>query len=168
MQIRGLRYIALGVVLAIAVAGCSNTAKHGRGKRGDNYAASAQGMGEGSNFAGADGDMMNKRKIYFAFDRSDINPADYNTITAHAGYLKQNPNRRIRVEGHADEQGSREYNVALGERRARSVMEALLSQGAHPEQIATVSFGKEKPESMGHSEEAHSLNRRAVIVYEEI
>lgn len=165
----GLRYIALGVVLSLAVAGCSHNSKYGRGKHhGDEYAASSQGAAGGSNFAGADADMMNKRKIYFAFDRSDINQSDYNTIYAHAGYLKQNPNRRIRVEGHADEQGSREYNVALGERRARAVMEALVTQGAEPQQIATVSFGKEKPESTGHTEEAHALNRRAVIVYEEI
>ena len=168
MQIRGLRTIALGVVLAVAVAGCSQNSKNGRGKNGDQYGASAQGMGDGSNFAGESGDLLSKRKIYFAFDRSDINQADYDIVTAHAGYLKQNQNRRIRIEGHADELGSREYNVALGERRARTVMDALLSQGAEPQQIATVSFGKEKPESTGHTDEAHALNRRAVIVYEEM
>ncbi|HRE32145.1 MAG TPA: OmpA family protein, partial [Candidatus Berkiella sp.] len=85
---------------------------------------------------------------------------------AHAEFLKNNPNHHVRVEGHADEHGSREYNIALGERRARTIANALMSQGVAPHQIATVSYGKEKPEAMGHSEDAYRLNRRAVIVYE--
>ncbi len=167
MQIRGLRHLAVGVVLCLGVVGCSHNAKHG-GKNGA-YGASANGAGEGAGFASDDAarDMMAKRKIYFDYDRSEIRQGDYEVVYAHAEYLKQNPNRRIRVEGHTDENGSREYNVALGERRSRSVADALMSQGVSGNQVATVSFGKEKPDSLGHSAEDKALNRRAVIVYEE-
>ncbi len=167
MQIRGLRHLAVGVVLCLGVVGCSHNAKHG-GKNGA-YGASAQGAGEGAGFAADDAarDMMARRKIYFDYDRSEIRQGDYEVVYAHAEYLKQNPNRRIRVEGHTDENGSREYNVALGERRSRSVADALMSQGVSGNQVATVSFGKEKPDSLGHSPEDKALNRRAVIVYEE-
>ena len=167
MQIRALRHLAVGVVLCLGVVGCSHNAKHG-GKNGA-YGASANGAGEGAGFASDDAarDMMAKRKIYFDYDRSEIRQGDYEVVYAHAEYLKQNPNRRIRVEGHTDENGSREYNVALGERRSRSVADALMSQGVSGNQVATVSFGKEKPDSLGHSAEDKALNRRAVIVYEE-
>ncbi len=168
MQIRGLRHLAVGVVLCLGVVGCSHNSKHGAGRDGA-YGANSQGAGEGAGFAGDDAarDMMAKRKIYFDYDRSDIRQGDYEIIYAHAEYLKHNPNRRLRVEGHTDEQGSREYNVALGERRARAVADALMSQGVSGNQVATVSFGKEKPDTMGHSAEDHALNRRAVIVYED-
>ncbi len=167
MQIRGLRHLVVGVALCLGVVGCSHNAKHG-GKDGA-YGADSRGAGEGAGFAADDAarDMMAKRKIYFDYDRSDIRQADYEVVYAHAEYLKQNGNRRIRVEGHTDENGSREYNVALGERRARAVANALMSQGVSGNQLATVSFGKEKPDSLGHSAEDKALNRRAVIVYEE-
>lgn len=168
MRSRGLGYIVLGLVLCLSMVGCSHNAKHGSGK-GAGYGASSRGAGDGSGFGGSDAerDMMAKRKVYFDFDRFDIHEQDMGTVFAHADYLKQNSNRRVRIEGHTDEEGSREYNIALGERRARSVANAMMAQGVSPNQIATVSFGKEKPESMGHSDEARALNRRAVIVYEE-
>jgi peptidoglycan-associated lipoprotein len=166
MEIRGLRPLVLGLVLCLGVVGCANKSKYGRDKAG--YGAATGGAGEGAGFAGDEArDLMAKRKIYFDYDRSEIHQQDYDTIYAHADYLKHNPNRHVRIEGHTDEQGSREYNVALGERRARTVADALMSQGVGRNQIATVSFGKEKPDNMGHSEEAHALNRRAVIVYED-
>lgn len=166
MQARGLRHLLLGAVLCVGVVGCSHQGKHKEGK-GEGYgAASTQGAGAHGGFSGDEQDLMSKRKIYFDFDRSDIHEQDYEVIYAHADYLKGDSSRHVRIEGHADEQGSREYNVALGERRARAVANALVSQGVAPHQIATVSFGKEKPDVMGHSEEAYRLNRRAVIVYE--
>lgn len=167
MQTRGLRHLVLGMAICLSVVGCSHKSKYGHdGKSG--YGAATQGAGEGSGFAGDEArDLLAKRKIYFDYDRSEIRPGEYETIAAHADYLKQHSNRHVRIEGHTDEQGSREYNVALGERRARAVSEALMSQGVNRHQIATVSFGKEKPDSMGHSAEAHALNRRAVIVYED-
>ena len=167
MQIRGLRHIALGVVLCLGVVGCSHKNK-GYGDPEQGYGASSQGAGEGPGFAGSEEmrDLLAKRKIYFDFDRSDLRDGEYAIVQAHADYLRNHPNTHVRIEGHADEQGSREYNVALGERRARTVANAMMSQGVSPNQISTVSYGKEKPEAEGHNEQAYSLNRRAVIVYE--
>lgn len=172
MQIWGLRHTALSIVLCLGVVGCSHKNKKVvMDETGSGYGAVTQGAGEGSEFAGSEdnmavGDLLAQRKIYFAYDRSDISERDYAMIQAHAENLRRNPDIHVRIEGHADEHGSREYNIALGERRARTVANALVSQGVAAHQIATVSFGKEKPEAMGHTEEANRLNRRAVIVYE--
>jgi peptidoglycan-associated lipoprotein len=168
MQFIGLRQLALGVAVALslAVAGCSHNAKHGHKHGHHKGGAATEGAGEGSNFAGEEGDLLAKRKFYFEYDRADIQEQDHPVIQAHADYLKENANRHVRVEGHTDENGSREYNVALGERRANAVAHALTSQGVSRSQISTVSFGKEKPESDGRGEESYRLNRRAVIVYE--
>lgn len=170
MEIRGLRLTALSIALCLSVVGCSHKNKVVVDESDPSYGAVTQGAGEGSGFAGSEdglaGDLLAHRKIYFAYDRSDISERDYAIIQAHAENLRQNADLHVRIEGHADEHGSREYNIALGERRARAVANALISQGVSAHQIATVSFGKEKPEATGHSEEANRLNRRAVIVYE--
>jgi len=168
MQVRGLRYIALGVVLSLGIVGCSHNSKKG-GPGSDGYGASTQGAGDGAGFAGSEEqrDLLAKRKIYFDYDRAELHEHDYQVVNAHAQYLKHHQDRHVRIEGHTDERGSREYNVALGERRARTVANAMISEGVNPNQIATVSFGKEKPETRGHDDESHHLNRRAVIVYED-
>ncbi len=168
MQIRGLRHLVVGVALCVGVVGCSHNSKNGANGKDSGYGASTNGVGDGSEFlSSADQhDLLAKRKFYFEYDRSEISEGDYEVVYAHAEFLKNNPNHHMRVEGHADEHGSREYNIALGERRARTIANALMSQGVAPHQIATVSYGKEKPEVMGHDEEANRLNRRAVVVYE--
>ena len=132
------------------------------------------GMGQGGSMGssatggsalGGPGASQENRIIYFEFDRFDIKP-EYNAILqAHARYLSTNPAARVRLEGHADERGSREYNIGLGEKRAQSVRNVLLLQGAVSDQIATVSFGEERPAVIGSDEEAWSLNRRVEIVY---
>ena len=86
-------------------------------------------------------------------------------LAAHGRYLAQNPQASVRLEGHADERGSREYNIGLGERRAQSVRRALALQGANPEQLSTVSYGEERPAVLGSDEEAWRLNRRVELVY---
>lgn len=166
MKIVGLRHIALGVLLSVAVTGCSHKHKRHTAEDARGYGAFTQGTGQGTGFAGSEQGILAERVIHFNFDRSDIREEDIQIVQAHAEYLRDNPQLRIRVEGHTDERGSREYNVALGERRARSVANTLVSQGAGGMQIATVSFGKEKLVSDGHDEQAHGQNRRAVIVYE--
>ncbi len=114
---------------------------------------------------GGPGASQENRIIYFEFDRFDIKP-EYNAILqAHARYLSANPSARVRLEGHADERGSREYNIGLGEKRAQSVRNVLLLQGVVSDQIATVSFGEERPAVIGSDDEAWSLNRRVEIVY---
>jgi peptidoglycan-associated lipoprotein len=103
--------------------------------------------------------------IYFEFDSSEVSPDDTEVVTRHAMQLAENPSARVRLEGHADERGSREYNIGLGERRAQAVRRLLLVQGASASQISTVSFGEERPAVEGSSEEAYQLNRRVEIRY---
>lgn len=105
------------------------------------------------------------RVVYFEFDRSDIPSQHLNTLDAHARYLIDNPNVKIRLEGHADERGSREYNIGLGDRRAQAVRRILLFQGVANDQVTTVSYGEERPAVRGSNEDAWAQNRRVEIVY---
>ena len=90
---------------------------------------------------------------------------DADTAAQHGLVLANNPGRSVRLEGHADERGSREYNIGLGERRSQAVRRLLLIQGASPDQISTVSFGEERPAAFGSDEESYQLNRRVEITY---
>ncbi len=103
--------------------------------------------------------------IYFGYDRDDIPDRYVSLLQAHAEFLMSAPEVKIIIEGHTDERGTPEYNIALGERRARSVARYLLNLGVTPDQISIVSYGEEKPHSFGHGESAWSKNRRAVISY---
>ena len=103
--------------------------------------------------------------IYFDFDRSMIKPELTKILDAHAAYLVENPEKSVTIEGHADEKGTPEYNIALGERRAVAVATYLESMGAEESQITVVSYGEEKPAALGHDEAAWSANRRAELVY---
>jgi len=103
--------------------------------------------------------------IYFEFDSSELRPADTDVVARHAVQLAGNSNLRVRLEGHADERGSREYNIGLGERRSQTVRRMLLIQGASISQISTVSFGEERPAAMGSSEADYAQNRRVEILY---
>ena len=112
-------------------------------------------------------DLISERKIYFDFDKSDIKPEFRDIVEAHAKYLAANPGASVTIEGHCDERGTREYNMALGERRAHSVMQMLTLLGVSKNQVSTVSFGEERPDVDGHDESAWKWNRRAVFVYSE-
>jgi peptidoglycan-associated lipoprotein len=103
--------------------------------------------------------------VYFDYDRAEIKPEYVPLIAAHAKYLNGNANRRVRLEGHSDERGSREYNIGLGERRAQAVRRALMLQGVSDTQIMTVSYGEERPAVAGSDESAYSRNRRVEFVY---
>ena len=109
--------------------------------------------------------ILSTRVIYFAYDSSEIRPEDQAVVQAHANYLLQNPGQRILLEGHADERGSREYNIALGERRALAVARMMQLLGVADSQIRSVSYGEERPADSGHDETAWSLNRRVELVY---
>jgi peptidoglycan-associated lipoprotein len=106
-----------------------------------------------------------QRVIYFDFDSSDIRNEYVDVIAAHGRFLASNATVRVRLEGHTDERGSREYNITLGERRSQTVKRALMLQGVQEAQIATVSFGEERPAAAGSDENAWSKNRRVEIVY---
>ena len=110
-------------------------------------------------------EMLRITTIFFDFDRSELRSEDQQVIAAHARFLSENPNTRMRLEGHADERGSREYNIGLGERRAQTVRRNLALQGAGAGQLATRSYGEEKPLDSGHSETSWQLNRRVELVY---
>ena len=106
--------------------------------------------------------------IYFDFDQSDIR-SEYNAVlAAHGEYLAANAGALLRLEGHADERGSREYNIGLGERRAQAVRRALLLQGAAAGQLTTVSYGEERAAVFGSDEEAYGLNRRVELAYRQL
>lgn len=108
---------------------------------------------------------LSVRIIYFEYNSDEIRSEYRSTIEAHATYLSQNPSTTITLEGHADERGSREYNLALGESRALSIKQQLLILGASSSQIRLVSYGEERPAVDGHDEAAWQQNRRVEILY---
>ena len=108
---------------------------------------------------------LGTRTIYFEFDSSEIPEPGRVVIEAHARYLSGHPGALITLEGHADERGSREYNIALGEQRADTVRKLMTLLGASDPQIRTISYGEERPAADGHDESAWGLNRRVEIVY---
>jgi len=114
---------------------------------------------------GPTGELLSKRVVYFDFDRADIRADSQAVVSAHAAFLAKNPSQKVRLEGHADERGSREYNIGLGERRGQGVRQALLLQGVGEAQLSTVSYGEERPAAAGSDEQAYALNRRVEIVY---
>ncbi len=103
--------------------------------------------------------------IYFDFDSSEVRAEDQDIVSRHAMQLGDNSNMRVRLEGHADERGSREYNIGLGERRSQAVRQMLMIQGVSAAQISTVSFGEERPVEFGSSEDDYSQNRRVEFKY---
>jgi peptidoglycan-associated lipoprotein len=116
---------------------------------------------------GPDADLLGNLIVYFEFDLSDIRSEFNAMLAAHGRYLAENPSADVRLEGHADERGSREYNIGLGERRSQAVRRLLLLQGASGTQISTVSYGEERPAILGSDEEAWKLNRRVELVYQQ-
>ena len=104
------------------------------------------------------------KDIHFDFDKYDIDPGDAEILSENAALLKKNPKVQIQIEGHCDEKGTVEYNLALGERRANSTKDHLVSLGISSDRISTISYGKEKPLDPGHNEEAWAKNRRAHVI----
>jgi len=143
---------------------------------GSGSGSSGNGFGSIDNRLGGSGDykvtdlndpssILSRRVIYFAYDQSTIEPEYFEILDAHSELLASNPNLTVRLEGHADERGSREYNVALSERRAQSVKQFMDLKGVGSEQAQTVAYGEELPVDPGHNEAAWSKNRRVEIKY---
>ncbi len=135
-------------------------------------------MGSGVEVGGVEGDgafvgdpltdpnsMLATRTVYFDFDKSEIKSEAREIIEAHARYLSANPSVRIVVEGHCDERGTREYNLSLGERRAKAVQQVMSLLGVSSSQIELVSYGEERPAVMGHDDDAWAMNRRVEFLY---
>ena len=127
--------------------------------------ASEISMGQGGAYrAGARG-TPGARSVYYEYDQAGLTAEDRRLIEAHARYLRQHPDTKVRVEGNADERGSSEYNLALGQRRAESVARALRAGGVSDDRLESVSYGKEKPKAEGHDEKSWAENRRSDMVY---
>ena len=110
---------------------------------------------------------LSKRIIYFQIDSVKVTPDYQDLIAAHADYLADHPQVQITLQGHTDERGAREYNIALGEQRSQAIAKMMQLQGVLDNQIVVVSYGEEKPASFGHDEQAWSRNRRVEIQYPE-
>ncbi|TCP41719.1 peptidoglycan-associated lipoprotein Pal [Rhodovulum marinum] len=153
------------VVAALAVAGCSNPDRFGMGAGGAGGAGAYGALGAASDpttvayFNQTIGD-----RVLFAVDQSTLSDTARATLDGQARWLTDNPAYTAIVEGHADEQGTREYNLALGARRANAVQEYLVSRGVSPNRLRTVSYGKERPLEICSDEACYSKNRRAVTV----
>ena len=139
---------------------------------GADSGASTAGQGAGRGItgsalegAGANSNLLQTLVIYFDFDQAEIKPEFTAVIQAHGQRLASSQSLQVRLEGHTDERGSREYNIGLGERRAQAVKRALMLNGANAGQITTVSYGEERPAATGSDEESWRLNRRVEIVY---
>ena len=111
------------------------------------------------------GSLLAQRVVYFDFDKSELRSDMLDMLRAHAQFLVQHPSVKVRLEGHADERGTREYNIGLGDRRAQAVRRVLLFQGVESAQLAPVSYGEERPAADGHDDSAWSKNRRVELVY---
>ena len=111
-----------------------------------------------------DTDLAN-RTIYFEFDSARLSDESLGILEVHGNFIAENANVQVRLEGHTDERGSREYNIGLGDRRAQTVRRVLLIQGSSADQIDTVSYGEEQPAVSGHNEEAWAKNRRVELIY---
>jgi len=143
-------------------------AGEGAGGGAGSYGAGAYGEGAGAGGVGDPNDPsspLSRRVIYFQYDSYEVLPEYVSVVNSHGNYLLSNSGRSITLEGHADERGSSEYNIALGEQRARAVARMLTVQGVSEEQIQIVSFGEEKPASSGHDDGSWQQNRRVEITY---
>lgn len=110
-------------------------------------------------------DLLSERRVHFEFDSSSVDGESAAIIEAHAKHLSDNKNLKVTLEGHADERGTREYNLALGERRAKAVARMMKALGVSGSRIKTVSYGEEKPLALEHNESGWRQNRRVEIIY---
>ncbi|MEO9274239.1 peptidoglycan-associated lipoprotein Pal [Marinomonas sp. 5E14-1] len=185
MSVNKLGKFAVIGLSAAWIAGCSTTATEtdsstvteGAAELSEGDANADQAFG-----AGADGALTSviveddvtamdslagvETVFYFDFDKSIVRPESREALAKHAEFLVANPDARIVLEGHADERGTREYNMALGERRAKAISRYLTIQGVAASQIETVSFGEEVSVAFGHEDNAWQLNRRVEVRYE--
>ena len=173
--------ITLAITVAALVAGCSSGVKlddvpvedknatSTLGANGANSGNTAQsgvaGVDLGQSGRDAAGPVGVSRIVYFDYDSYVIKPEFQSLIEAHSRFLKASNGRKVKIEGHTDDRGGREYNLALGQKRAEAVRRSLALLGVPDSQMEAVSFGKEKPAVQGSTEDAHAQNRRAELSY---
>ncbi len=169
-------YILIAV-LVLGFGGCKFAPVKKKGAKGAQTEKQQQAEDKGASYGVSEGGALDikalddpnsplsRRVLYFDLDSSQISPEDREIIAAHARFLSQHPDISVVLEGHADERGTREYNLALGERRAKTVEQLLTLQGVSQKQIQIISFGEERPVALDHNESAWRLNRRVEILY---
>lgn len=172
--------LVMAMFLAVFLFGCGSTEEksdevtiedQGRPIDGESETADTQAYGAGEEERSSMSELndpnspLSTRIIYFEYDSSDVQPEYRSVVEAHAAFLAANPDQSVTLEGHADERGSREYNLALGERRAESIKQQMTLLGASSNQIRNVSYGEERPAVDGHDDYAWSQNRRVEILY---
>lgn len=165
------------VALVMSLAACGSSVKLDEAPVEDRNAAAAtgqqgqtgmdQGSLQGINVPGIDTPQPAglERLVYFDFDSFEVRADSTAVLEANARYMKANPNRKVNLEGHTDERGGREYNLALGQKRAEAVRRALSLMGIPDSQMEPVSFGEEKPAAVGFDESSYARNRRVELVY---
>jgi len=175
------RFLTVATIAgAIALAGCTTTktaendlpAQPASVSNGGNGSGGQGGQGRstvaGADIPGSNADFlrqMNGRNIiYFDTDKYDVDSTDAAALRTQAEWLLQYPNKRATIEGHCDERGTRDYNLALGERRANAAKNYLVSLGVNATRLNTISYGKERPVALGSNEQAWAQNRRAVTI----
>lgn len=162
-----MRFKFLSLLAALAlVAACESSPKGDAAGAGGGDAASKIGQQDMSAQKGTQGDFVVSvgDRVHFDFDKFDLKPDARATLDKQAAWLLKFPNTNFTIEGHCDERGTREYNLALGERRANSAKNYLVALGVSASRITTISYGKERPQVLGSNEEAWAKNRRAVTV----
>ena len=168
-----LRRTIYSLAIVALIAGCSSGTKLNEAPVVDRSGGTGSGGAASGvapvtidpNAQNAQGPVGVARIIYFDFDSYTVKPEFQQLIDGHARFLKANPNRHVSIEGHTDERGGREYNLALGQKRSEAVRRALVLVGVSDAQIEAVSFGKEKPAAQGSGEDVWAQNRRAEITY---
>ena len=163
-----LKYGVMATFLGALLAGCSSTDTTDTSSAGGTTSVPSNQVSTGTVDSGGisgsslDSDSAVARVFYFEFDKAILNPEARAALRIHAQTLRANP-VNIRLEGHADERGTREYNMALGERRGNSARDFLIQEGVNGAQIEVISYGEESPAAMGSNEESWALNRRVEI-----
>lgn len=165
--------IGLGLLGAAVLTGCASNSIPSASTLNTNSGASTGIVAQGLDAEPVDPDSIagrapTERIIYFDYDNSEVRSEFINVIVQHGRYLAQNPEGRVRLEGHTDERGSREYNIALGERRAQSIARMLQLQGVSSAQARSISYGEELPVDENHTPDSWAKNRRVHIIYENL
>lgn len=172
MKAGSLYKLGLLVASVLLVAACSRTPGSANGAAMNDADASAQGLGQMTHFPGQqEGESYTTQaphnQLYlFSYDDSNLSSKYLPSVNAQAEYIKSHPGARVLLAGHTDERGSREYNVALGEHRANTVADILRMAGVSRQQVRVVSYGKERPANLGHTDADHAQNRRVEFTYE--
>ena len=158
--------VAIAAIAMLAVGACAKKAPDGLPPAPDGTGADSS-YGDGVVVPGSQQDFIanvSSDRIFFGYDQFNVDAEDQSTLQSHAQWLQRHPAVRVTLEGHADERGTRDYNIALGERRANAAKNYLASLGVDPSRIEVISYGKERPAAVGSTEEAYAQNRRAVTV----